>query len=402
MSSSEVSALKRPTNVEAQRIVQILHDLSARLYDSTLIDSKFLEKVRSDDGDKGSFEIKPELLAKVEEHLLREEDLMGYIGGSEAANLAAVLEDDQHGRAMTDALRTTLREICREFAKKPRSEIVHFKNMMVNNGAEGRSGQMDVFQQVLQHIETQTRIRLNSTVENDRLNEEQLNTVESTLAIRRERLKVLQTDIEKISKEQNSAKCAREAVLSRLKAELGELNERTRQRLEVMKNQCEAKEYDHREMFERKRAVFEERIKKLELENETLKKETESIEQSLKGQKRTREMEIEARLALYDSKMKEKVEEEERLHREIIEGGQNYEEIAAKLEKVSKENQRKAQEARLEEERRMLVQGKKELLDNKASIIQAFFRGLTERVFFKKTHMTLKKAQKKKKKKKAV
>merc|ERR1712060_107984 len=209
----------------------------------------------------------------------------------------------------------------------------------------------------------------------------------------------LDKDLNHIRRESDRAQSQRNEILTKLKADLLDVNESKKERMNGLRMRYETRMREHQEAFDAKRDELEKKINFLKDSNQKLRLASQEEETAKKKQAKRYEMDVEAVIKDYDFKVKEMAynlsEYDELFKREQRQLG----ELREHFEKVDEERETINAEEAIVEARRVKLETEKERRNQAAALVQAFFRGIVTREQFTIMKKSKKKKGKGKKKK---
>jgi len=381
----------KPTNIDAQRILAIMDELKEKLTYLSVATPQVLGGLQGEDGQSACELLGPELVKQFTEQI-RLEEL--YVAANSAAEGAfGHAEDSEDVREDVRSLQKNTLELCRKM--RGISNIVQ----ELRNFQETRPANMIQFLKTLADMQELTLKRLTKTVEEERSRQELLEHYKSREAEASKRRQQLDKDLNHIRRECDRAQSQRNEILTKLKADLLDVNESKKERMNALRTRYETRMREHQEAFDAKREELEKKINSLKESNQKLRLGSQEEESAKKKQAKRYEMEVESVIKEYDVKVKENAyhlaEEDEGFKREQRQLG----ELREHFEKVDEERETINAEGFIAEARRVKLEAEKERRNQASALVQAFFRGIITREQFTIMKKSKKKKGKGKKKK---
>jgi len=376
----------KPTNIDAQRILQIMDELKEKLTYLSVVTAQVLEGLQSEDDQSTAELLGTELLKSfVEQIRLEELYVVANTTGPNGSFGAA--EDNEDMREEVRSLQKNTLELCRKMKAVP-NIVPELRNFQ-----ETRPQTVIQFLKTLADMQELTLKRLTTTVEEEKSRQELLEHYKGREAEMSKRRQQLERDLNHIRRECESAQSQRTQILTKLKADLQDVKDSHLDRMTTLRSRYENRMKDFHEKFNAQKTKHEADINNLITANKKLKDESETEENLLKKQvRRYEDIEVVNVIKQYDTQIKEMSynlnEHTEGFRREQ----KQLMELREHFQKVDQEKECISQEQQIADARLAKMTAEKDRRDGHASLVQAFWRGILERERFQQ----MKKAKKKK------
>merc|ERR1719426_774091 len=279
--------------------------------------------------------IGPELMKRMQEQM-RLEDI--YNVSIQKADGAFLAMDNDDVRETLDRLQKNTRELCRKMKDKP-TIVADLRNFQ-----ETRPANVVQLLRTLADMQDVTLKRLTTTVEEERSRQELLQHYierESQASAKRQ---LLEKDLSHIRREREKASSQRTEVITKLKADLHDVEENTEAKQNQLLRQHEKCMKEHLEKHKTLEAKFDEEILKLKLKYKELKETDKEGEIGKISKKRRGENDLMGVIQGYDTNISELKTDYEAQVIDYEKEQKELKELEEHFEKVDAENARLAQE----------------------------------------------------------
>merc|ERR1719235_2831507 len=313
--------------------------------------------------------IGPELMKRMQEQM-RLEDI--YNVSIQKADGAFLAMDNDDVRETLDRLQKNTRELCRKMKDKP-TIVADLRNFQ-----ETRPANVVQLLRTLADMQDVTLKRLTTTVEEENSRKELLQLYLEREQAASAKRSLLEKDLAHIRREREKASSQRTEQITKLKADLHDVEENTEAKQNQLLRQHEKCMKEHLEKHKTLEAKFDEEILKLKLKYKELKETDKEAEIGKISKKRRGENDLMGVIQGYDT--------------QISELKTDYEAQVIDYEKAQKEQIVAARKAKMDAIR------KRE--DDMATLVQSYWKAILDRETFAKEKKARKKKQKGGKKKK--
>lgn len=385
--------MSKPTNLDAQRILSILDELKEKLTYLSVITPQVLEAVQNEEGQACAQEVLgPELLKKIQEQI-RLEEL--YVVSNTTSDGSFQLTDDEDQRETMERLQKNTLDLCRRMKQKP--NIVQ----ELRNFQENRPQNVMQLLRTLADMQELTLKRLTTTVEEDKSRQERLdNYLQREEAASKKRAQ-LEKDLATVRRERENSQSARTDELTRLKADLSDVKESTALAMERLRTHFQTQMQEQQQAYLEKEDEIKKKIAKVQETALTQKTAALEEEVTLRRRKMRGETEVDKLIKDYDYEVLRNVDEYQSQLSEYEKEKRKLELLKDHFIKVDKEKQRKLEEEELTKTRLKRLHVAEQFRHQKASVIQALWRGIQGRAEVAKLRKDRKKGGKKNAKAKA-
>jgi len=374
----------KPTNIDAQRILQIMDELKEKLTFLSVVTGQVQEGLQSEEGQATQELLGPELVKAIAEQI-RLEDL--YIVANTSPNETfGHQEGNEEVREDVKSLQKNTLELCRKMKAVP--NIVQ----ELRNFQETRPQAVIQFLKTLADMQELTLKRLTTTVEEEKSRMELLDHYETRSAEASKRRQQLEKDLAQIHRDVESAQSQRTQILTKLKADLQDVKDSKLDRMSQLRTRYENRMKEFQEQFNQRKEKYEKEIAALKEANKKLKEDSQTDETAQNKNAKRYEKDVENVIKQYDQQIKEIAitlnEDQEGYKKEQ----KHLTELREHFAKVDQERECINQEMGLADARRAKMEAEKQRRDESAALAQGFWRGIIQR----EQYMALKKSKKKK------
>jgi len=287
----------KPTNIDAQRVLSIMDELKEKLTYLSVVTPQVLEGLNSEDGSAASEMIGAELMKRMQEQIRLEDIYNVSIQKADGAFMAAMDNDDV--RETLEKLQKNTRELCRKMKDKP-TIVADLRNFQ-----ETRPANVVQLLRTLADMQDVTLKRLTTTVEEERSRQELLQHYVEREAQASAKRALLEKDLAHIRREREKASSQRTEQITKLKADLHDVEENTEAKQNQLLRQHEKCMKEHLEKHKTLEAKFDEEILKLKLKYKELKETDKEAEIGKISKKRRGENDLMGVIQGYDSQISE-------------------------------------------------------------------------------------------------
>jgi hypothetical protein len=377
----------KPTNIDAQRILNIMDDLKEFLTYLSVVTPQVLEGLQGEEGAASCELLGPELVKQFAEQI-RLEEL--YVVANQASDGYGHEGDTEDVREETKSLQKNTLELCRRMKATP--NIV----AELRNHQETRPAQMVQFLKTLVDMQELTLKRLTTTVEEERSKMELLEHYKVKEADASKRRQQLDKDLNHIRREKDRSQSHRTEILTKLKADLLDVKENKLDRMNALRTRYENRMKEYQDHFNQKKDDYQKRIDALKAKNQKLREESQAGEVAQKKTVRRYEMDVEGEIRKYDTTIKEMAYHLNEHHEGFKKEQKQLMELREHFSKVDAEKECIANEEGISDARRSKLEYEKNRRNEASAQVQAFWRGILQR----EQYQIMKKNKKKKGKKK--
>ncbi|CAE8661492.1 unnamed protein product [Polarella glacialis] len=248
------------------------------------------------------------------------------------------------------------------------------------------------FLKTLADMQELTLKRLTTTVEEEKSRQELLEHYKSREAEASKRRQQLEKDLSHIRRECERAQSQRTEILTKLKADLLDVKDTKTERMSALRLRYETRMREHQEAFDAKKDELQKKINALKDSNKKLKNTSNDEETDQKKKAKRYEMDVENVIQRYDTEVRELAktfsENQEHLKKEQ----RQLSELREHFEKVDEEKACISAEEAVVAARRSKLDAERRKRDESSGLLQAFWRGITQREMYG----AMKKSKKKK------
>jgi len=373
----------KPTNIDAQRILNIMDDLKEKLTYLSVVTPQVLEGLQSEDGAAACELLGTELVKQFTEQI-RLEEL--YVVQQQASDGYGHEGDNEDVREDVKSLQKNTLELCRRM-KATQNIVAELRNFQ-----ETRPAQMVQFLKTLVDMQELTLKRLTTTVEEERSKMELLEHYKVKEADASKRRQQLEKDLAHIRREKDRSQSHRTEILTKLKADLLDVKENKSERMNQLRTRYENRMKEYQDQFNARKDEYQKRIDALMAKNAKLRDESQKDEVAQKKIVRRYEMDVESEIRKYDTTIKEMA----MLLNDHTEGYKKEQkqlmELREHFSKVDAEKDCIAAEEGISHARRDKLEYEKNRRNEASALVQAFWRGIMQR----EQYQVMKKNKKKK------
>uniref|UniRef100_A0A0G4FSP4 Dynein regulatory complex protein 10 n=1 Tax=Chromera velia CCMP2878 TaxID=1169474 RepID=A0A0G4FSP4_9ALVE len=379
----------KPMNIDAQRVLAITEELIKKLTYLSMIDPKVVENLKQEDGEATASLLGPELMGRIEQQV-QIEILYEKNHTDQNGIFVPPTEDGELSPQTLEHIETmqrNARELCR-LMDSP--EIVQ----ALRGLQESRNSNLKELASTVHDMTSIVEKKLTTTVEEDNSRREVLTHYRTRVELASKRKKELDRDLQLIIQDREKSQAGRREKITKLKADIDDVQDTTEVKLKVLREKYEARERDHTERFTKREAELQKTIADFRTSNDTLRKDAGKEEDRRKKDAKNREVELFRIIEQYDQEMFEKQENFDAILSEYSSELHSMERLRELNARTEAEAERNRQEKEIETAREQLLSQSKSRRDRLANFLQAWWRGVKQREDF----MKMKKAAKKKRK----
>merc|ERR1712187_123552 len=302
---------------------------------------------------------------------IRLEDL--YVVANTANDGTFGGDENEDVREDVKSLQKNTLELCRKMKAIP--NIVQ----ELRNFQESRPGAVIQFLKTLADMQELTLKRLTTTVEEERSRQELLDYYYNREGESTKRRQQLEKDLNHIRRECERANAQRTEILTKLKADLLDVKDSKAERMAALRTRYENRMKEQHEKFN---ASKDDLVKRINALKDQLAKTKLSSQEDEKGQKKTvkrYEMEVEGVIKEDDEKVKQMAFDINEWQEMYKKEQKHLQELQEHFEKVDAEKDYILNEEGIADARRAKLEYEKQRKNQPASIVQAFYRGITLR-----------------------
>merc|ERR1719440_1398582 len=333
----------------------------------------------------------PELMKKFHEQTRLEDIYDVSIKKADGALLVALENEDL--RDTLERLQKNTRELCRKMKDKP-TIVADLRNFQ-----ETRRANVVQLLRTLADMQDVTLKRLTTTVEEENSRKELLQLYLEREQAASAKRSLLEKDLAHIRREREKASSQRTEQITKLKADLHDVEENTEAKQNQLLRQHEKCMKEHLEKHKTLEAKFDEEILKLKLKYKELKETDKEGEIGKISKKRRGENDLMGVIQGYDSTISELKTDYEAQVIDYEKEQKELKELEEHFEKVDAENARLAQEEQIVAARKAKMDAIRNREDKMATLVQSYWKAILDREMFAKEKKARKKKQKGGKKK---
>ena len=389
-----MTTVRKPTNVDAQRMLNVLDELKERVSFFSVCTPQVIEALKSDAGRSVSDTIGADFVRKLQEHALLQENYITANTNDEGVFKKPPV-DDLDGFDDEDSFPVAFRRSVRDVVKKIDDNPPCLEEL--RSLQESRPQMLMTFMKTLSELQDVTYKRLSRTFEENRSREELVKSLTISESENIKKRDSLQEKLEIARKQREELKLKNENLIAQLKAELSTETSRHQAEFENLKKASQSRMQSMQEdmkNFREKNSAEKEILTK---ELFKMKENFFNEEEGLKKQKSRREIDIETIVKKYEndkSRLTADLSEQELMYKKEME---ELTKLRAHFKRADAEADRVAAELELGTVRTRKMKQNKERLDSCASLLQAFWRGVIQREEYAKLRKSSKKGKKSKK-----
>jgi hypothetical protein len=376
----------KPTNIDAQRVLSIMDELKEKLTYLSVVTPQVLEGLNSEDGSAASEMIGAELMKRMQEQIRLEDIYNVSIQKADGAFMAAMDNDDV--RETLEKLQKNTRELCRKMKDKP-TIVADLRNFQ-----ETRPANVVQLLRTLADMQDVTLKRLTTTVEEERSRQELLQHYVERETQASAKRQLLEKDLSHIRREREKASSQRTEVITKLKADLHDVEENTEAKQNQLLRQHEKCMKEHQEKHKAMEAKYEEELTKYRLKYKELKQQNKDTEVGKLLKKCCVEMDLMGVIKEYDTTISELTADYETEVVHYQKEQKELEELEEHFAKVDMENVRLEQEQQIMAARKSKLESKRRKEDEMATLVQSYWKAILDREAFTKEKKAKKKKQK--------
>merc|ERR1719235_1121665 len=282
--------------------------------------------------------IGPELMKRMQEQM-RLEDI--YNVSIQKADGAFLAMDNDDVRETLEKLQKNTRELCRKMKDKP-TIVADLRNFQ-----ETRPANVVQLLRTLADMQDVTLKRLTTTVEEENSRKELLQLYLEREQAASAKRSLLEKDLAHIRREREKASSQRTEQITKLKADLHDVEENTEAKQNQLLRQHEKCMKEHLEKHKTLEAKFDEEIQKLKLKYKELKETDKEAEIGKISKKRRGENDLMGVIQGYDTNISELKTDYEAQVIDYEKEQKELKELEEHFEKVDAENARLAQEEQI-------------------------------------------------------
>jgi hypothetical protein len=384
----------KPTNIDAQRVLAIMDELKEKLTYLSVVTPQVLEGLNGEEGASTAEMIGPELMKRMQEQM-RLEDI--YNVSIQKADGAFLAMDNDDVRETLDRLQKNTRELCRKMKDKP-TIVADLRNFQ-----ETRPANVVQLLRTLADMQDVTLKRLTTTVEEENSRKELLQLYLEREQAASAKRSLLEKDLAHIRREREKASSQRTEQITKLKADLHDVEENTEAKQNNLlrhHEKCMAEHLQKHKAFEAKYAGTSDakdppgEIPKLKQKYKELKETDKEAEIGKISKKRRGENDLLGVIKDYDTNISELKTDYEAQVIDYDKEQKELQELEEHFEKVDSENARLAQEEQIVQARKAKMDAIRKREDDMATLVQSYWKAILDRDMFAKEKKARKKKQK--------
>lgn len=378
----------KPTNIDAQRVLAIMDELKEKLTYLSVVTPQVLEGLNGEEGTATAEMLGPELMKRMQEQMRLEDIYNVSIQKADGAGGGFLTMDSDDVRETLDRLQKNTRELCRKMKDKP-TIVADLRNFQ-----ETRPANVVQLLRTLADMQDVTLKRLTTTVEEERSRSELLQHYVEREAQASQKRALLEKDLTFIRREREKASSQRTEVITKLKADLHDVEENTEAKQNTLLRQHEKCMKEHLEKHKALEAKFEEDLAKLKAKYKELTAANKEVELTKIGKKRRGENDLMQVIQGYDTQIAELTTDYEAQVVDYKKEQKELEELEEHFAKVDMENARLEQELQIVNARTAKMAAKRKKEDDMATLVQSYWKAIIDREAFSKEKKAKKKKQK--------
>jgi chromosome segregation ATPase len=378
----------KPTNIDAQRVVAIMDELKEKLTYLSVVTPQVLEGLNGEEGTTTAEMLGTELMKRMQEQMRLEDIYNVSIQKADGAGGGFLTMDSDDVRETLERLQKNTRELCRKMKDKP-TIVADLRNFQ-----ETRPANVVQLLRTLADMQDVTLKRLTTTVEEERSRSELLEHYVQREAQASQKRNQLEKDLTFIRREREKASSQRTEVITKLKADLHDVEENTEAKQNTLLRQHEKCMKEHLEKHKALEAKFEADLATLKTKYKELTATNKEVELGKIGKKRRGENDLMQVIQGYDTQIAELTTDYEAQVVDYKKEQKELEELEEHFAKVDMENARLDQEQQIVNARLTKNANKRKKEDDMATLVQSYWKAILDRVAF----VAEKKAKKRKQK----
>merc|ERR1719235_2953606 len=308
-----------------------------------------------------------ELMKRMQEQM-RLEDI--YNVSIQKADGAFLAIDNDDVRETLERLQKNTRELCRKMKDKP-TIVADLRNFQ-----ETRPANVVQLLRTLADMQDVTLKRLTTTVEEENSRKELLQLYLEREQAASAKRSLLEKDLAHIRREREKASSQRTEQITKLKADLHDVEENTEAKQNQLLRQHEKMMKEHLEKHKTLEARFDEEILKLKLKFKELKETDKEAEIGKISKKRRGENDLMGVIQGYDSTISELKTDYEAQVIDYEKEQKELKELEEHFEKVDAENARLAQEEQIVAARKAKMDAIRKREDDMATLVQSYWKAI--------------------------
>lgn len=372
----------KPRNIDAQRILAIMDELKEKLTFLSVVTPQVLEGLQSEEGLTAQELLGPDLMKCFQDQIRLEADMVNQATDGNFGHA----EDNEDVRDEVKALQKNTLELCRKMKAVP--NIVQ----ELRNFQETRPGAVIQFLKTLADMQELTLKRLTTTVEEERSKNELLEHYKVKEAEASKRKQQLERELHHIRRERDRAQSQRTEVLTKLKADLLDVKDSKQEEMMKLRKRYEERMKGYQEQFNQRREDYTRKIETLKQKNANLRKQSQEEESGKKKAVKRYETDVENVIKQYDDRIKEMAYNLHEHQEHFAKEQRQLTELREHFQKVDFEKECISAEEGLAEARRSKLKAEAERKNEASAMVQAFWRGISQR----EAYQQMKKNKKKK------
>eukprot|EP00921_Rhytidocystis_pertsovi_P020493 GHVQ01032700.1.p1 GENE.GHVQ01032700.1~~GHVQ01032700.1.p1 ORF type:complete len:395 (-),score=74.20 GHVQ01032700.1:1158-2342(-) len=382
----------KPTNVAAQRVLAIMDEVKEKLTYLSVVSPQVLQGLQTEEGDSTAQLLGSELVRKIADQI-RLEELYQH-NNTTADGTFSFAFDNEDARETVDRLQRNTRELCRRMRDVPNivQELKNFQDVRPVNAMKLIHTFADMQEVML--------IRMTTTVEEEKSRQELLEQYIQKEEAASKRRAQLEKELAEIRREREKVASSRSEIILKLKADLQDIQDSTKQNLRLLHEKYETRETQHREKFQELESGLNGHLSVLEAQTEQLIEKSREEEENLRKRKKLAEKEIERLTANYEQEMEETTSELIGVQKKCNEEMEELKELQSQMEKIDAEKSRIQEEKEVDKARQNFFDQASKRDEAAANLLQAFWKGIKQREEYVKIRKAANKRSGKGKKKK--
>ncbi|KAF4659370.1 hypothetical protein FOZ61_004804 [Perkinsus olseni] len=391
---STTDSAAKPINVDAQRVLAIMDDLKGKATFLTLQTHQVLDGLQGEGGGGATELLGLEFVRKFAEQI-RLEDLYVMLNTNSDGTFA-IQEDNDDVREATERLRRSTSELCRQMKTIPTviGELRRFQD------SSQRSMGLLQLLRTLAEMQDVVLKRMTTTVEEERSRQELIAhyLLREKLAVRRKA--ELKNRLSQVRLEREKAHATRTETLTKLKADLLDVRESTQLKLKQLGQRYGSRMQTLIDEWEVREAGLKKDLNSTKKAYMGLRNSNRDQEEALRKQKLRRETDLDNVIKNFDSRMAELNLQRRSLNDDISKEEEILRRLRDHFDLIDAENSRIEAENIVDEARRRRLRAEGNRLDDAASTVQCYWKGILQREDYHKLRKAMKKKGKKGGKKK--
>ncbi|KAJ3414692.1 hypothetical protein HDV05_006227 [Chytridiales sp. JEL 0842] len=359
------------TNVEAQRIMSVLQEAQKKVLLIGFLPDVVDRRV--------STVLGADAVALIQDHKVLEQRFKSLNEAKEAGEKTdSGIRIEEQIKEVSKQLRASTRALCRHFSQNPTAlnKLRYLKSSKPNTVIQ--------FEHLLQEVKVLVYERLKTTVEEEKLRQDQLSVIVTKEQKTSNEVKALKEELDRAKKERTTEISKRNEVIRRLKDELREIKQQAEESTKRLESRSKQKEEQDLQLAREKELNLRQEISNIKAQLMEATQKNREEEALLRKKKFKIESEVENWIHKYDQDMEEKQAELEDVTAIFLEEKAQLDELQSRYNELQKEYDRIMEERRIAQEAKKEQEKQLRRMIDAATLIQAIWRGFAARMALKR------------------